>query len=458
MVLVSMNPSYTSRELEHQIDDADIKALFILDKFIYTYKDIADNLNRDLHHLIICRLGDLKSKLKGALINLVSATTDLPPKGNWIYFSQLLAGASKAYQRPTLTLSNIVLIQYTGGTTGTAKGAMLSHGNVIANLLQIDALIRSAYDEEGQEDIILASLPLYHVFSFTICCVFILYRGFASRLVPNPRDINELVNTLRRTPPHFILGVNTLFSALIQHPEFRRLDFSQLKATIGGGMAIQPSVAKKWHTITGLPIIEGYGLSETAPVITFNPLTIAEFTNKVGLPTPDTDIILLDNNDQPVRIGERGEIAVKGPQVMVGYRNLPVETANAFTATGYLRTGDIGIIDERGFIKIVDRKKDMIVVSGFNVYPNEIESVMLEHADVLECVAIGVPSATRGEEPKIFVVRKHNRVTAEQLLAFGKQHLSGYKRPRYVEFVDSLPKSNVGKILRKELRKREGLE
>lgn len=223
-------------------------------------------------------------------------------------------------------------------------------------------------------------------------------------------------------------------------------------------MAILPSVAKKWHTITGLPIIEGYGLSETAPVITFNPLTIAEFTNKVGLPTPATDIILLDNNDQPVRIGERGEIAVKGPQVMVGYRNLPVETANAFTATGYLRTGDIGIIDERGFIKIVDRKKDMIVVSGFNVYPNEIESVMLEHADVLECVAIGVPSATLGEEPKIFVVRKHNRVTAEQLLAFGKQHLSGYKRPRYVEFVDSLPKSNVGKILRKELRKREGLE
>ena len=458
MVLVSMNPSYTSRELEHQMDDADIKALFILDKFIYTYKDIGDNLNRDLHHLIICRLGDLKSKLKGALINLVSATIDLPPKGNWIYFSQLLAGASKAYERPNLTLSHIVLIQYTGGTTGTAKGAMLSHGNVIANLLQIDALIRSAYDEEGQEDIILASLPLYHVFSFTICCVFILYRGFSSRLVPNPRDINELVNTLRRTPPHFILGVNTLFSALIQHPGFRRLDFSQLKATIGGGMAILPSVAKKWHTITGLPIIEGYGLSETAPVITFNPLTIAEFTNKVGLPTPATDIILLDNNDQPVRIGERGEIAVKGPQVMVGYRNLPVETANAFTATGYLRTGDIGIIDERGFIKIVDRKKDMIVVSGFNVYPNEIESVMLEHADVLECVAIGVPSETRGEEPKIFVVRKHNRVTAEQLLAFGKQHLSGYKRPRYVEFVDSLPKSNVGKILRKELRKREGLE
>ena len=458
MVLVSMNPSYTSRELEHQMDDADIRALFILDKFIYTYKDIGDNLNRDLHHLIICRLGDLKSKLKGALINLVSATTDLPAKGNWIYFSQLLAGASKAYERPNLTLSHIVLIQYTGGTTGTAKGAMLSHGNVIANLLQIDALIRSAYDEEGQEDIILASLPLYHVFSFTICCVFILYRGFSSRLVPNPRDINELVNTLRRTPPHFILGVNTLFSALIQHPGFRRLDFSQLKATIGGGMAILPSVAKKWHTITGLPIIEGYGLSETAPVITFNPLTIAEFTNKVGLPTPATDIILLDNNDQPVRIGERGEIAVKGPQVMVGYRNLPVETANAFTATGYLRTGDIGIIDERGFIKIVDRKKDMIVVSGFNVYPNEIESVMLEHADVLECVAIGVPSATRGEEPKIFVVRKHNRVTAEQLLAFGKQHLSGYKRPRYVEFVDSLPKSNVGKILRKELRKREGLE
>ncbi len=463
MVLVSMNPSYTSRELEHQMQDADIKALFILDKFIYTYRDMANNptvQNQTLAQVIICRLGDLKNKLAATLINLVTATAAKPNNQRWQYFSQVLTTPSTnvAYQRPTVQLADIALIQYTGGTTGTAKGAMLSHGNIIANLLQIDALIRSSYEEEGQEDIILASLPLYHVFSFTICCIYIIYRGFSSRLVPNPRDINALINLLQHTPPHFILGVNTLFSGLLQHPRFRRLDFSQIKATIGGGMAILPSVAKKWHAITGLPIIEGYGLSETAPVITFNPLTIAEFTNKVGLPTPATDILLLDNDDHPVRIGERGEIAVKGPQVMVGYRNLPTETANAFTPSGYLRTGDIGIMDERGFIKIVDRKKDMIVVSGFNVYPNEIESVMLEHADVLECVAIGVPSATRGEEPKIFVVRKNRRVTAEQLLVFGKQHLSGYKRPRHVEFVDSLPKSSVGKILRKELRKREGLE
>lgn len=458
MVLVNINTSYTNRELAHQIYDADIKVLFILDKFIYTYNDVVRSTNHHLPHVIICRLGDLKSKVKATFINLVAGTTDLPQRGNWEYFSHVLTRAFKAYQRPTILLSDIALIQYTGGTTGIAKGAMLSHGNVIANLLQIDALIRSAYDEEGQEDVVLAPLPLYHVFSFTIGCIFVLYRGFASRLVPNPRDINGLVNTFKRTPPQFILGVNTLFSALLQHPEFRRLDFSQIKASIGGGMAILPSVAKRWHSITGLPIIEGYGLSETAPVITFNPLTIAEFTNKVGLPTPATDIVLLDNHDQPVRIGERGEIAVKGPQVMVGYRNLPIETANAFTAAGYLRTGDIGIMDERGFLKIVDRKKDMIVVSGFNVYPNEIESVMMEHADVLECVAIGIPSATRGEEPKLFVVRKQNRVTAEQLLAFGKQHLSGYKRPRHIEFVDSLPKSNVGKILRKELRKREGLE
>ena len=458
MVLVNINTSYTNRELAHQIYDADIKVLFILDKFIYTYNDVVRSTNHHLPHVIICRLGDLKSKVKATFINLVAGTTDLPQRGNWEYFSHILTRTFKAYQRPTILLSDIALIQYTGGTTGIAKGAMLSHGNVVANLLQIDALIRSAYDEEGQEDVVLAPLPLYHVFSFTIGCIFVLYRGFASRLVPNPRDINGLVNTFKRTPPQFILGVNTLFSALIQHPEFRRLDFSQIKASIGGGMAILPSVAKRWHSITGLPIIEGYGLSETAPVITFNPLTIAEFTNKVGLPTPATDIVLLDNHDQPVRIGERGEIAVKGPQVMVGYRNLPIETANAFTITGYLRTGDIGIMDERGFLKIVDRKKDMIVVSGFNVYPNEIESVMMEHADVLECVAIGIPSATRGEEPKLFVVRKQNRVTAEQLLAFGKQQLSGYKRPRHIEFVDSLPKSNVGKILRKELRKREGLE
>lgn len=458
MVLVSINSSYTSRELEYQLQDANVKILFMLDRFYPTFTKINAEALSSLSAIVLCRMSDLASKIVRIAARLWHPKLPNDSSRTSLYFSQLLQYTkAQAYQRPCLTLEHTAVLQYTGGTTGVAKGAVLSHGNIIANLKQIDNLLRSAYSEDSQDDILLAALPLYHVFSFTICCVLVPYRGFTGLLIANPREVVKLIAMLRQYPPSFILGVNTLFSVLVQHPTFKRLDFSYLKATIGGGMAILPSLAKRWHKITGLPIIEGYGLSETSPVIAFNPLTIAEFTNKVGIPAPATDIVLFDDDGHPVPIGERGEIAVKGPQVMKGYQNRPEDTANAFTQDGYLRTGDIGIMDDRGFIKIVDRKKDMMVVSGFNVYPNEIEEVMQTHEDVAECVAIGIPSPTRGEEPKIFVVRRYNKVTADALIEFGRQHLIGYKRPRHVEFVDSLPKSSVGKVLRKELRKREGL-
>lgn len=493
LVLVSFNPSYTPRELSEQLVDSGVKVLFMLDKFSRNFAELNQAVFEQLELVVMCRLGDMYNKLLGVLIdsvtrsklpkNLRKQRLDQSPLTSTVQASQATptssAGKTKTavptvafyylsdwlrphptyqYQRPALCLNDVVLVQYTGGTTGSAKGAVLSHGNIYANLLQIDNLLKSAYDEDGQTDIVLAALPMYHVFSFTICCILLLYRGFTGLLIANPRNMRQMIQQMREYPPSFILGVTPLFSGLLQQPEFRQLDFSRLKATIGGGMSILPSIAKRWHELTGLPIVEGYGLSETAPVVAFNPLTIAEFTNKVGIPAPMTDIVLLDKNYQSVPIGERGEIAIKGPQVMHGYQNMPEETEQVFTDNGYFLTGDIGIMDERGFIKIVDRKKDLMVVSGFNVYPAEIESVMLKHPNVLECVAIGIPSPTRGEEPKIFVVAKTPELTEKELIAFGKAHLTGYKRPRHVAFVDSLPKSSLGKVLRKELRKREGLE
>lgn len=470
MVLVSVNPTYTQRELAHQLKDSGIKVLFLLDKFQNHVTKITHQLP-NLQQVIICQDTDFMGYVANQLRSAVNIGFGVQLQQNlaWfskkqtlikrIYFRQLKKHSRDAvYQKPNLTLADVVLVQYTGGTTGVAKGAMLTHGNIIANILQIDNLLSSAYDESDDDvDVVLSALPLYHVFSFSICCMLLTYRGFCGLLIANPRKVDTIIDALAQHPASFILGVNTLFHALLQQRHFRQLDFSRLKATIGGGMAILPKIARTWQHITGTPIVEGYGLSETAPVVAFNPLTIASFTNKIGIPAPATDVKILNDAEQEVPIGERGEIVVKGPQVMKGYQNLPEETAQAFTKNGYLRTGDIGIMDERGFIKVVDRKKDMIVVSGFNVYPNEIEAVMLEHPDVAECVAIGVPSALRGEEPKIFVVKSNPLLTEKMLIEFGKQNLTGYKRPRHVAFVDSLPKSAVGKILRHELRKREGL-
>lgn len=466
LVLVSINPNDTEREFVHQIIDSQIQYFFILDKFQNKLLSVLDSLP-SLQQVIICCEQDFDNIYQKAFKSVIHIGLGVQIQQHiaWfnrpikrIYFSHLKKlTKSHLYQKPDCNLDDVVWVQYSGGSSGLAKGAMLTHGNIIANILQIDNLLLSAYEEDNEGDLVLTALPLYHVFSFSMCCILLIYRGFSGLLITNPSNTLDIIKAIRDNPPSFILGVNALFDSLLQHRSFRHLDFSQLKASIGGGMSILPKTAKTWQYITGTPIVEGYGLSELAPIISFNPLTIAQFTNKIGIPTPATDVKILDDNHDILPIGERGEIVVKGPQVMLGYQNLPTETSEAFTKDGYLKTGDIGIMDENGFIKVVDRKKDMMVVSGFNVYPHEIESVMSEHPDVLECVAIGVPNATRGEEPKIFVVRKNPQLTEKELIDFGKQNLAGYKRPRHVVFVESLPKSSSGKLLRQELRKREGL-
>ncbi len=461
MILVNVNPLYTSRELSHQLHDSGAKALFIVENFAKTYQDAEDK--GQIEHVVVCKIGDMLGTVKGVVVNLVARHIKkmIPPYRipNSVSFKDALGAVSASnYERPELNLSDVALLQYTGGTTGVAKGAMLSHGNLVANMLQVSALMNSAFEDDiDSRDVILTALPLYHVFSFMVCGICSMYQGYTGLLIPNPRDLDGLIKEMGKYKPSFIPAVNTLFNGLVHKDSFADLDFSNLKASIGGGMSVLPSVAKEWHKITGLPIVEGYGLSETSPVVAFNPMTIAEFTGKIGIPAPSTDVVLIDEEENVVALGDRGEICVKGPQVMIGYQNRPEETTESFTASGYLKTGDIGIMDEKGFIKIVDRKKDMILVSGFNVYPNEIEEAMSEHPAVVECGAIGVPNDERGEEPKLFVVKKGD-VTEKELLEYGKKQLTGYKRPRHIQFVDELPKSNVGKILRKELRKMEGLE
>ncbi|GAA0808837.1 AMP-binding protein [Psychrobacter piscatorii] len=461
MILVNVNPLYTSRELSHQLHDSGAKALFIVENFAKTYQDAEDK--GQIEHVVVCKIGDMLGAVKGVVVNLVARHIKkmIPPYRipNSVSFKEALGAVSASnYERPELNLSDVALLQYTGGTTGVAKGAMLSHGNLVANMLQVSALMNSAFEDDiDSRDVILTALPLYHVFSFMVCGICSMYQGYTGLLIPNPRDLDGLIKEMGKYKPSFIPAVNTLFNGLVHKDSFADLDFSNLKASIGGGMSVLPSVAKEWHKITGLPIVEGYGLSETSPVVAFNPMTIAEFTGKIGIPAPSTDVVLIDEEENVVALGDRGEICVKGPQVMIGYQNRPEETTESFTASGYLKTGDIGIMDEKGFIKIVDRKKDMILVSGFNVYPNEIEEAMSEHPAVVECGAIGVPNDERGEEPKLFVVKKGD-VTEKELLEYGKKQLTGYKRPRHIQFVDELPKSNVGKILRKELRKMEGLE
>lgn len=461
MVVVNVNPLYTSRELEHQLIDAEAKAIFILENFAKTYQNIE---HKSVEHVVMCRIGDMLGTLKGTLINLgAKYVKKMIPSwqlANVTWFTEVLKTNANAYQRPSMTLDDVALLQYTGGTTGVAKGAMLTHGNLIANILQTDALMDSAFSKKqrNQPNVILTALPLYHVFAFTLCCLYTFSLGYTQLLIANPRDLDGMIKDIKKHPLTFFVGVNTLFNALVHHPVFRSLDFSKLKVSAGGGMSVSTSVAEEWQKLTGTPVVEGYGLSECSPVVAFNPMTIDKFTGKIGIPAPSTDVVLLDDDENPVALGERGEIAIKGPQVMKGYQNRPEDTAESFSKTGYFKTGDIGVMDEQGFIKLVDRKKEMILVSGFNVYPNEIEDVIMQHPDILECGVIGVPSESSGETPKVFAVRKTQKVSEKELLDFAKQNLTGYKRPRKVKFVDSLPKSPVGKILRKELRKLEGLE
>lgn len=458
MTLVNVNPLYTSKELEHQLTDSDTKALFILENFAKTYEDIGKDL---VDHVIVTSMGDLMSPLKGFIVNMVvrhvkKLVPDYNLKTSTSFKTALNRFSAKNYKRPdNICLDDIAVLQYTGGTTGVAKGAMLTHGNLVANLIQCDTYLGDAFDKfEGMDEqpVIMTALPLYHIFSFTVCGMFGLYRGCIGLLVPNPRDGASLIKAYKDYPPAFFPAVNTLFNALANSDPFKALDHSKLEMSMGGGMAVLKDTADKWQKITGNVIVQGYGLSETSPVASANPEGTGEFSGNIGLPMPATDMAILDEEGNEVTLGERGEICVRGPQVMKGYWKRDDATAEVMTSDGYFRTGDIGVMDEEGYFKIVDRKKNMILVSGFNVYPNEVEDVMSGHPKILECGVIGIEDEKSGEVPKIYVVRSDDSLTKEEVLAYSKENLTGYKRPRYVEFIDELPKSNVGKILHKDLR------
>lgn len=457
LVLVNVNPLYTSRELEHQLNDSGAEALVIIENFASVYQAIIGKT--PVKHVIVASVGDMLGALKGTLVNFVlrSVRKQIPAWNipGHIRFNAAMSKVSAGnYKRPNLTLSDTAVLQYTGGTTGVSKGAELTHRNLVSNMLQCDGIFQSKFgNQDGQpDDRIFCALPLYHIFAFMVCALYGMYKGQANVLIPNPRDLPAVIKELRKYQPTFFPAVNTLFNALVNNEEFKQLDHSKMKMAMGGGMAVLASTAEAWKKVTGTNIIEGYGLSETSPVATANPPASMEFSGTIGIPLPLTEVAILDDDGNEVALGEQGEISIRGPQVMKGYWNRPDETEKVMF-NGFFRTGDIGVMDPRGYVKIVDRKKDMILVSGFNVYPSEIEEVVSQHPKVLEVAAIGVPDEKSGEVPKLFVVKKDPSLTTEEVLAFAKENLTGYKRPRYVEFMDELPKSNVGKILRKDLRK-----
>ena len=450
--VVNVNPLYTARELEHQLRDSGAEAIVILENFAAVLQQVRPRTA--LKHVVVTSLGEMLG-LKGLVVNLVVRRLKkmVPPfeLAGAIGFKAALAEANgERLETPALGHDDIAYLQYTGGTTGVSKGAILLHRNVIAALLQYRAWIGPSMDAE--RPIIITALPLYHIFSLTVNCLVMMFVGGENVLITNPRDIPGFVKELARHKYSMITGVNTLFNALLNHPDFARQDFSHLRLTFGGGMAVQKAVAERWKQVTGTTLIEGYGLTETAPSATANPLNLAEYSGSIGVPMPSTEVELRDDADRGVPLGQPGEICIRGPQVMKGYWQRPDETAKVLGQDGFLHTGDVGIMDDKGFIRIVDRKKDMILVSGFNVYPNEIEQVVAAHPGVLECAAIGVPDEHSGEVPKVFVVRKDPQLTEQDVLEHCRKELTGYKRPKYVEFRSELPKTNVGKILRRALR------
>jgi long-chain acyl-CoA synthetase len=455
LIVVNVNPLYTPRELEHQLKDSGATAIVILENFAHTLQEVLDKTS--VKTVITTQLGDLFPFLKRTLVNfVVKRVKKLVPA--WqipgaIPFNQVLReGAGRTLTEVPLDHDDLAFLQYTGGTTGIAKGAMLTHGNLVANLQQASAWL-SSVSKPGEETVI-APLPLYHVLSLTVNGLVFMKAGGHNILITNPRDMPGLVKELGKVRFTAIIGVNTLYNGLLHAPGFDRLDFSALKLCGAGGMAVQRAVAENWRRVTGAPLIEGYGLTETSPLATLNPLTLPKYNGSIGLPLPSTELSIRDDEGRELSIGQDqvGEICIRGPQVMRGYWNRSEETAQVMTSDGYLRTGDIGYMDERGYVRIVDRKKDMILVSGFNVYPNEIEDVVALHPGVLEAAAVGVPDAKSGEAVKLFVVRKDPALSAEALIEHCRQHLTGYKVPRQVEFRKELPKSNVGKILRRLLR------
>jgi len=453
--VVNVNPLYTPRELEHQIKDSGSEAIIVLENFAHTVQQVMGKT--PLKHVVVASMGEMLGGAKGMLVNFVVRNVkkmvpeySLP---NMVRFKEALSqGAKMPFAKVELKSSDVAFLQYTGGTTGVSKGATLTHRNVIANVLQTEVWSAPAMGQSAEQTVIICALPLYHIFALTACAMWGMRTGALNVLIVNPRDIPGFIKELGKYKFNMLPAVNTLYNALVNHPDFASLDFSGLKVSNGGGMAVQKAVNDKWKQITGTTIIEGYGLSETAPVATCNRADVKEFTGTIGLPIPSTDIAILDDAGRPLAPGQIGEIAIRGPQVMAGYWNRPDETAKVMTPDGFFKSGDVGIMDENGYVKIVDRKKDMILVSGFNVYPNELEGVIAGHPGVLECAVVGVPDEHSGEAVKAFVVRKDPNLTTEQLMDYCKQQFTGYKRPKYIEFRDELPKTNVGKILRRALR------
>jgi len=456
LVVVNVNPLYTPRELEHQLRDCGAKAIFVLENFAHTVEQVL--AHTDVRHVVVTALGDMLG-LKGHIVNLiVRKVKKLVPAwsipGHRSFKSVIAEGARLPLKLSELTGSDIAFLQYTGGTTGIAKGATLLHSNVLSNMMQNALWVEDAFTIKPKPAHVnyVCALPLYHIFALTVNAMMGMQQGARNLLIPNPRDIPGFVKELKKQPFHIFPGLNTLFNALLNNEDFRKLDFKPLVLTLGGGMAVQKGVAERWKALTGCPVSEGYGLSETSPVATANKFSSSEFTGTIGLPLPSTEIAIRDDDGNNLPLREVGEICIRGPQVMAGYWNRPDETAKVMTEDGFFKSGDMGFMDERGYTKIVDRKKDMILVSGFNVYPNELEEVVAQHPGVLEVAAIGVPDEHSGEVPKLFVVKKDPALTAEDLTAYCRANLTGYKRPKYIEFRTELPKTPVGKILRRALR------
>jgi long-chain acyl-CoA synthetase len=451
--VVNCNPLYTPRELEHQLQDSGAEAIVILANFASTLAQVV--ARTAVKHVIVTQLGDLLGFPKRTMVNfVVRFIKRMVPAwhipGALSFRSALRQAAGGEWKPADVRPDDIAFLQYTGGTTGVPKGAMLSHANLVANLQQAHAWLKS-FLEEGRETII-TPLPLYHVYALTVNCLVFLKIGATNVLITNPRDIPRFVKELARHPFTVISGVNTLYNALLNDPHFAKLDFSRLKFCLGGGMAIRASVAQRWKQVTGRPLTEGYGLTETSPLVTANPLNLPEYNGSIGLPLPSTEIAIRDDQGHDLPVGEAGELCVRGPQVMKGYWRRPDEDAEVMMADGFIRTGDIAVVDEAGYVRIIDRKKDLISVSGFKVSPNELEEVAGMHPGVLEAGAVGVPDARSGEAVKLVVVRKDPALTSDDLLAFCRKNLTGYKVPRYIEFREDLPKTAIGKILRRALR------
>ena len=457
LVVVNVNPLYTPRELEHQLKDSGAKAIVIIENFATTLQHVLKDV--PTKKIILASMGDLLGLVKGSIVNYVVRNVkkmvpafDLPGA---VRFNDAIAIGRRATFTPAkVGAEDAAVLQYTGGTTGVSKGAVLLHRNLVANVLQSEAWYQPAMKKvkPGDQVVTLCALPLYHIFGFNTNMMLGLRMGGCNILVANPRDIPAMFKDLRRQPFHSLPAVNTLFNAMANHPDFDKVDWSTLVLSVGGGMAVQQATAQLWLQKTGCPICEGYGLSETSPAATCNPVDTSAYSGTIGMPMPDTDVVLLDDDGNEMGPGERGEIAIRGPQVMAGYWQRPDETAKVMTADGFFRTGDIGEVDERGYFKIVDRKKDMILVSGFNVYPNEVEDVVALLPGVLECAAVGILDAKQGEAVKIVIVKKDPALTEADVRAWCETNLTGYKRPKVVEFRSDLPKTNVGKILRRELR------